>query len=181
MNLYPLFSITHLNTGLMPYYWTHFPFYISLGKYKLSQIWSSLTCLVSSALCFLNKATYLLAIIIRGDDDFVCVWLILWEKLFVGEKLSYSSSLCFNERIFNPIIKRMASWRKVPIPNFSLNQRVTAMSSPHLTGGRRVARLIGETRNGRELDIRWALEARGCGCTETKSLGMTLPCLWNWL
>lgn len=111
----------------------------------------------------------------------MCVWLILWEKLFVGEKLSYSSFLCFNERIFNPIIKRMTYWRKVPIPNFSLNWRITAMSSPHLTGGRRVTRLIGETRNGRELDIRWALEARGCGCTETKSLGMTLPCLWNWL
>ena len=53
------------------------------------------------------------------------MWLILWEKISVGEKLSFSSFFCFNERIFNPITKRMTYWRKVPIPNFSLNWRIT--------------------------------------------------------
>ena len=83
MNLNSPFSIIHLNTGLMPYYWTHFPFYISLGKYKLPQIWSSLTYFVSSALCFLNKTTYLLTIIIMERWWFVCMCGLFFQRSFL--------------------------------------------------------------------------------------------------
>lgn len=156
--------------------WCHiieqiFLFCISLGKYKLSQIWSSLTYFVSSALCFLSKITYLLTIIImesKAKNKPFCD--ILCEDLFVGEKLSCSSFLCFNERIFNPITKRTAYWRKLPLINFSVNGRITAMNLPSLIVGKGENHLIGETGNWGELDIHWDIVARGYGCTEIKGL-----------
>lgn len=70
---------------MVPYYWTNFPFYISLEKHELSQIWSSLTYFVSSALYSLNKIVYLLLIFIMGSKENIkfCVAYSLRELFFI--------------------------------------------------------------------------------------------------
>lgn len=98
------------------------------------------------------------------------LWLLLCRNFLWEEKLSFCSFLCINERIFNPL-KRKIHWRNFSVLNFSLNYRVTAVNSLSLPVGRGMLHLIGETGNWGEFDIHRALVVRGCGYTAIQGLG----------